>query len=152
MGFSAGGHVASTAATHLKKNRIPNPEGTSLRPDFAILVYPVVSMLEGITHTGSRKNLLGDRPDDAQVRLFSNELQVDKDTPPTWLTHAGDDQAVPVANSVRFYNALIKNNVPAEMHLYPAGGHGFVLKRPAKEWMPSIIDWMERGNLKTPPR
>jgi acetyl esterase/lipase len=152
MGFSAGGHVASTAATHFKKSSIPNPEGTSLRPDFTILIYPVVSMLEGFTHAGSRKNLLGDHPNDAQVRLFSNELQVDKDTPPTWLTHAGDDKAVPVANSVRFYNALIENNVPAEMHLYPAGGHGFVLKRPAKEWMASIFDWMERGNLKTPPR
>ncbi|MCB1132614.1 MAG: alpha/beta hydrolase [Verrucomicrobiae bacterium] len=147
MGFSAGGHVASTAATHFKKNYIPNPEGTSLRPDFAILVYPVISMIDGITHTGSRTNLLGEHPDEAQVKLFSNELQIDGDTPPTWLTHAGDDKAVPVANSVRFYEGLIANGVPAEMHLYPSGGHGFVLKDPAEKWMASVFDWMQRSGV-----
>ncbi|MCB1092608.1 MAG: prolyl oligopeptidase family serine peptidase, partial [Verrucomicrobiae bacterium] len=137
----------STAATHFKKNYIPNPEGTSLRPDFAILVYPVISMIDGITHTGSRTNLLGEHPDEAQVKLFSNELQIDGDTPPTWLTHAGDDKAVPVANSVRFYEGLIANGVPAEMHLYPSGGHGFVLKDPAEKWMASIFDWMQRSGI-----
>ncbi len=147
MGFSAGGHVASTAGTHFKKDYIPNPEGTSLRPDFVILVYPVISMIDGITHVGSKANLLGPNPDEEMVQLFSNELQIDGDTPPTWLTHAGDDAAVPVANSVRFYNALIENGVPAEMHLYPEGGHGFVLKNPAEVWMASIFDWMKRSHI-----
>jgi len=148
MGFSAGGHVASTAATHFKKARIPNPENTSLRPDFAILVYPVVSMRDGITHTGSKKNLLGEHPDPSLEALFSNETQVDGDTPPTWLTHAGDDKAVPVANSIGFYQALVGHGVPAEMHLYPQGGHGFVLKDPAEKWMASIFDWMSRSGIK----
>lgn len=148
MGFSAGGHVASTAATHFKKSYIPNPEGTSLRPDFTILIYPVVSMQDEITHTGSRTNLLGEDPEESQVTLFSNELQVDADTPPTWLTHAADDGPVPVANSIRFYEALIKNGVPAEMHLYPDGGHGFVLKNPAEKWMASIFDWMTRSKIR----
>jgi len=147
MGFSAGGHVASTAATHFKKAYIPNPEGTSLRPDFAILIYPVISMIDGIAHGGSRENLLGKNPDEAAVKLFSNELQIDKDTPPTWLTHAGDDVAVPVANSVRFYSALVDNGVPAEMHLYPKGGHGFVLKYPAEQWMRPIFDWMKQSEI-----
>ncbi|MCB1232342.1 MAG: alpha/beta hydrolase [Verrucomicrobiae bacterium] len=148
MGFSAGGHVASSAATHFEKALIPNPDGVSLRPDFAILVYPVVSMIDGIAHAGSRENLLGKNPEESQVRLFSNELQVDEKTPPTWLTHAGDDAAVPVANSVRFYDALIEHGVPAEMHLYPKGGHGFVLKDPAERWMASIFDWMERSGIR----
>lgn len=147
MGFSAGGHVASTAATHFKKDYIPNPDHISLRPDFAILVYPVVSMVEGIAHPGSRENLLGKNPGEAAVTLFSNELQVDEDTPPTWITHTGDDTTVPVANSVRFYNALVENGVPAEMHLYPKGGHGFVLKSPAEDWMASIFDWMKRSGI-----
>lgn len=148
MGFSAGGHLAATAGTHFTKSYIPNPEGTSLRPDFVILVYPVISMREEITHSGSRKNLLGDTPNDSQVKLFSNELQVTGETPPTWLTHAGDDKAVPVANSIRFYNALIDHGVPAEMHLYPAGGHGFVLKSPAEAWMQQVFDWMKRSGIK----
>lgn len=147
MGFSAGGHLASTAGTHFKKSYIPNPEGTSLRPDFVILIYPVISMLEEITHTGSRKNLLGENPDASRVELFSNELQIDEDTPPTWLTHAGDDKAVPVANSIRFYEALIKHRVPAEMHLYPEGGHGFVLKSAAEKWMQQVFDWMKRSGI-----
>ncbi len=147
MGFSAGGHLAATAGTHFAKSYIPNPEGTSLRPDFVILVYPVISMLEEITHAGSRKNLLGENPDESQVKLFSNELQVNRDTPPTWLTHSGDDKAVPVANSIRFYNALIAHDVPAEMHLYPKGGHGFVLKNPAKVWMQQVFDWMKQSGI-----
>ncbi|MCK5922838.1 MAG: alpha/beta hydrolase [Methylococcales bacterium] len=147
MGFSAGGHLASSAATHFKKDYIPNPDKISLRPDFAILVYPVISMIDGITHVGSKENLLGKAPSDSIVKLFSNELQIDKDTPPTWITHAGDDNAVPVANSVRYYNALIKNGVPAEMHLYPEGGHGFVLKNPAETWMRQIFDWMKRSKI-----
>ena len=143
MGFSAGGHLASTAGTHFEKSYIPNGEKTSLRPDFMILVYPVISMKNGLTHQGSRTNLLGESPKQENVLLFSNEMQVGENTPPTWLTHAGDDTIVPVENSIRFYQALIQNKIPAEMHLYPKGNHGFVLSIPTKEWMNPLFKWMK---------
>jgi acetyl esterase/lipase len=143
MGFSAGGHLASTAATHYNKSYIPNPEKTNLRPDFLILVYPVISMTDSLTHMGSRNNLLGKNPAEDQILLFSNELQVTGSTPPAWLTHTGDDTAVPVENSIRFYQALIKKKVPAEMHLYPKGNHGFILKLQPGEWMMPLFDWVK---------
>lgn len=143
MGFSAGGHLASTAGTHFNKSYIPNPEKTSLRPDFLILVYPVISMTDSLTHMGSRNNLLGKEPTPEQIQLFSNELHVTKNTPPSWLTHTGDDTAVPVENSIRFYQALVKKKVPAEMHVYPKGNHGFVLKLRTGEWMPPLFDWVK---------
>jgi len=145
MGFSAGGHLASTAATHFKKSYIPNIEAVNLRPDFAILIYPVVSFTEQIMHKGSRDLLLGKNPTPDQIELFSNELQVTAETPPTWLTHAGDDKVVPVENSIRFYEALLKNKVPAEMHLYPKGNHGFVLSQPIEEWMQPLFRWMQKN-------
>ena len=144
MGFSAGGHLASTAATHFSQSYIENGEKTNLRPDFAILVYPVVSMEDGFTHGGSRRNLLGESPSEEQVKRFSNHLQVTSDTPPTWITHTGTDRVVPVDNSILFYQALIRNKVPAEMHLYPVGDHGFVLNLPPDEWMTSIYQWMQK--------
>ncbi|HNX57196.1 MAG TPA: alpha/beta hydrolase [Prolixibacteraceae bacterium] len=147
MGFSAGGHLASTAGTHFDKAYIPNPENTSLRPDFLVLVYPVISMQEGLTHGGSKTNLLGKSPSEEQVNLFSNDLQVNSNTPPTWITHTGDDTAVPVENSIRFYQQLIKNKVPAEMHLYPAGNHGFVLKLPCDQWMQPLFEWMGKSGI-----
>src|SRR5690606_29054092 len=130
MGFSAGGHLASTSATHFDAG---DPAATdpvdrlSSRPDFAILIYPVVSLDERVSHGGSRRNLLGETPSQEQVDFYSNELQVTAETPPTFLLHSGDDQAVPVENSLRFYRALIAHGVPAEMHLYPYGGHGYAL-------------------------
>jgi len=145
MGFSAGGHLASTAATHFNKAYIPNKEGVSLRPDFAILIYPVISFTEALMHKGSRDLLLGDNPSEAQIKLFSNEQQVTNQTPPTWLTHTGDDSLVPVENSIQFYEALVKNKVPAEMHLYPKGGHGFVLSLPTEEWMQPLFLWMRKN-------
>ena len=144
MGFSAGGHLASTTGTHFSKSYIPNPANTSLRPDFLVLVYPVISMQEGLTHAGSRGFLLGSNPAADQVTLFSNELQVTKDTPPAWLTHTGDDTAVPVENSIRFYQALIQNGVPAEMHLYPKGNHGFILNMKPEDWMMPLFDWIRK--------
>lgn len=147
MGFSAGGHLASTAGTHFGKSYIPNPENTSLRPDFLILVYPVISMQDGLTHSGSRTNLLGKSPSEEQIALFSNDLQVTAQTPPTWITHTGDDTAVPVDNSIHFYQQLIKNKVPAEMHLYPAGNHGFVLKMPCDQWMQPLFNWMQTSGI-----
>ncbi len=147
MGFSAGGHLASTAGTHFDKSYIPNPENTSLSPDFIILIYPVISMQEGLTHGGSKNNLLGKSPSEEQVKLFSNDLQVNANTPPTWITHTGDDTVVPVENSIRFYQQLVKNKVPAEMHLYPAGNHGFVLEQPCDEWMQPLFGWMGKSGI-----
>ena len=144
MGFSAGGHLASTAGTHFNKSYIPNDDNINLRPDFMILVYPVISMTDELTHLGSRTNLLGNEPETAQITLFSNELQVNKDTPPTWITHSGDDTVVPVENSIRFYQKLVVNKIPAEMHLYPSGNHGFVLKLPTDEWMRPLFEWIEK--------
>jgi acetyl esterase/lipase len=147
MGFSAGGHLASTEATHYNDAYIRNDEKTSLRPDFLILIYPVISMCDEYGHIGSRNNLLGQNPDPEKVRYFSNELQVDGNTPPTWITHTGDDTIVPVENSIRFYQALIAHNVPAEMHLYPSGNHTFVLKLDTCEWMKPLFSWMQALDL-----
>jgi len=147
MGFSAGGHLASTAGTHFDQSYIPNEEKISLRPDFMILIYPVISMTDELTHKGSRENLLGKSAQAEQIVQFSNELQVKSSTPPTWLTHTGDDKVVNVENSIRFYQELIRNNVPAEMHLYPKGNHGFVLSLPTDEWMQPLFHWMKKSGL-----
>lgn len=145
MGFSAGGHLASTAATHFnRKADGGNQDTTSVRPDFAILIYPVISFDSTITHKGSRNNLVGASATTDQIAVFSNELQVSTGTPPTFLVHAGDDAAVPVENSIRFYQACVKNKVPAEMHLYPKGGHGFGMnnKTTADSWMDRLANWL----------
>ncbi|MBC8034931.1 MAG: alpha/beta hydrolase [Chitinophagaceae bacterium] len=145
MGFSAGGHLASTAATHFNRPVIQNKEAVQLRPDFLILLYPVISFSDSLAHMGSRTNLLGkDAP--ATLRdLYSNELQVTPQTPPTLLVHAGDDEVVKVGNSIRFYEALNKNGVPAELVVYPKGGHGFGLNNTTTtdSWMERCRDWMK---------
>lgn len=146
MGFSAGGHLAATAITHFQYRADANStDTTSVRPDFGMLVYPVVSFDSSITHKGSRNNLIGNKPDEKQVQFFSNELQVTPQTPPVFLVHAGDDAVVPVANSLRFYEACIRHKVPAEMHLYPKGGHGFGMynKTTADSWMDRLKNWLE---------
>ncbi|WP_416438162.1 alpha/beta hydrolase [Phnomibacter sp. MR] len=145
MGFSAGGHLASTALTHFHIKADPtSADTTSARPDFGMLIYPVISFDSTITHKGSRNNLIGKDGDESQVRFFSNELQVTKKTPPVFLVHAGDDAAVPVANSLRFYQACIENKVLAEMHLYPKGGHGFGMYNKTTEdfWMDRLKNWL----------
>lgn len=132
MGFSAGGHLASTAGTHFDYGVLDSKDPIqhySSRPDFMILMYPVISMSEDFMHSGSMKNLLGENPEKEQMLRFSNEKQVTKDTPPTILIHSTDDKGVPVANSIRFYEALISNGVSAELHLYNSGGHGYGLGR-----------------------
>ncbi|MFD1142379.1 alpha/beta hydrolase [Larkinella insperata] len=150
MGFSAGGHLAATAGTHFKKSVVDNSEAVSVRPDFMILIYPVISFRDGIGHSGSRKNLLGASPKPEQVTLFSNELQVERSTPPAFLTHASDDSGVPVKNSLIFYEALQQHGVPADLHLYTKGEHGF-LKTPAfEEWFGRIRHWMDQSGLLTP--
>jgi pectinesterase len=146
MGFSAGGHLASTAATHFNfKADEANTDTTSFRPDFAILIYPVISFDSTITHKGSRNNLVGSTATEEKIRFFSNELQVNAQSPPSFLVHAGDDGAVPVDNSVRYYMACIKNKVPAELHLYPKGGHGFGLMNQTTNdpWPERLRNWLQ---------
>jgi len=145
MGFSAGGHLAATASTHFTKAVIANKENTSLRPDFSLLVYPVISMSDSLGHRGSRNNLLGKTAAAEQIKLYSNELQVTAQTPPAFLIHAADDNVVDVDNSIAYFEALRHNKVAAEMHVYPKGNHGFVLKLPIDDWMSLCVKWME-GN------
>ncbi len=145
MGFSAGGHLAASAATHF--NILADSslkDTTSVRPDFAILIYPVISLIDSIAHKGSKNRLLGKTPTEAIVKQFSNELQVTKKSPPAFIVHAGDDGTVPVENSIRYYQACIKNKVPVEMHLYPKGGHGFGMnnKTTNDKWFDRLINWL----------
>ena len=146
MGFSAGGHLATTAATHFNftADASLRKDTTSLRPDFVILIYPVISFNDSICHKGSKNNLIGKNPEPKTVKFFSNELQVTRKSPPAFLIHAGDDGTVPVENSIRYYQACIKNKVPAEMHLYPKGGHGFGLnnKTTDDKWFDRLINWI----------
>ncbi len=141
MGFSAGGHLASTAATHYAKALIENSNNTSLRPDFQILVYPVISLQDNLTHRDSRKQLLGESPSKELVDLYSNELQVDENTPKAWITHAADDNTVDVDNSINYFEALRHKKVPVEMHIYPRGGHGFVGRQ--QGWLNAVLKWMQ---------
>lgn len=143
MGFSAGGHLASTAGTHFQNTYIDNPKGTSLRPDFMILVYPVISFSDSIGHIGSRDNLLGKNPTPEKIKEYSNETQVTPQTPPTFLVHAKDDP-VKVENSLAFSQSLKKNGVPVEMYLYEKGGHGYGMynKTSPVRWMDLVQQWM----------
>jgi len=160
-GFSAGGHLASSAGTRSVEGDTSvegdadaeDPlERVSSRANFLVLIYPVISMQEGVTHAGSKKNLLGENPDDELVRSLSNELQVTAETGPTFLVNAYDDKAVPAENSLLFYQALRKHKVPAEMHLYEIGGHGFGMyrgDRTADRWPDLLEGWLQgRGLMK----
>jgi len=148
IGFSAGGHLASTAATHFDKG---DPDAAhpvdklSSRPDFSILIYPVITMGE-LTHGGSKGALLGPSPDAKAIELFSNEKQVTRDTPPTFLVHAEDDTLVVPANSELYYEALRKNKVPAEYLKLPSGGHGINgYQGPLwEEWKGKCLNWLAK--------
>ncbi len=142
IGFSAGGHLASTLGTHFDKSYVANSDQVNLRPDFMILVYPVVSMDPKITHMGSRVALLGGIPTEDQVRLFSNELQVTKVTPPTLILQASDDKLVDVDNSIVFFEALRHQNVPVDMTIFEKGEHGFLLI-PRDHWESIIEGWLQ---------
>lgn len=152
MGFSAGGHLASTAATHFdtgKTNAKDSIEQLSSRPDFLILLYPVITMSKPYMHAGSRNSLIGQNPTQEMANYYSSELQVTKDTPPSFLVHATDDDGVPVENSLSFYQALKNNKVPVEMHIYPYGGHGFGLavgNGYLATWPDRCIDWLKSIN------
>jgi len=144
MGFSAGAHLAATAGTHFNTSFIENKEHIPLRPDFMMLLYPVISFTDDLTHLGSREALLGKTPSIEQIKEFSNELQVTKDTPATFLVHSRDDGAVKVKNSVSFYEALQKNKVVSELHIYEKGGHGFGMNNPTTKdkWMDKLKAWL----------
>lgn len=154
-GFSAGGHLASTAATHFdagKADAADPIDKQSCRPDFAILAYPVISMEEGVTHGGSRNNLLGKTPDAKLVEFYSNDKQVTKDTPPTFLFHTKEDKAVLLKNSELFYAALVKAKVEGcKLYVEEKGPHGIGLGQKLTEpskWPTELEAWMkERGLL-----
>lgn len=145
MGFSAGGHLASTVGTHFSKPVTDNTNNTNLRPDFMVLLYPVISFSDTTAHIGSRNQLIGKNPASSMIRQYSNELQVTPQTPPAFIVHAGDDNSVKVQNSIDFYTALQKNNVSAEMHIYPKGGHGFGMDNATTpdKWMDRLRNWLE---------
>jgi acetyl esterase/lipase len=145
-GFSAGGHLASTLSTRFNE-KIYDSDKTSARPDFVILGYPVITMSELNTHSGSRKNLIGNSPDSNLVEYFSNELHVMKNTPPTFIFQAENDKTVPVQNSIDYYTALKNKGVVAEMHIYSKGGHGFGLAKNGgteSTWPESCINWLKQ--------
>lgn len=123
-----------------------NDDTTSARPDFAILIYPVITFDSTFGHKGSRVNLIGVNATKEKINLYSNESQVTATTPPTFLIHAEDDATVPVENSIRFYQACVKNKVPAEMHIYPKGGHGFGTynKTTDDNWMERLRNWLNK--------
>ena len=147
-GSSAGGHLASTVGTvfdYGNKESEDSLEQVSCRPDFMLLLYPVISFNEEFGHMGSRKNLIGEGNDWKLVRKYSNELNVTKNTPPTFLVLADDDTGVPPRNSIEFYSALKRNNVPAEMHIFQKGGHGFGMTKknlPSDKWPEMFYDWL----------
>lgn len=136
-GFSCGGHIASTAATHFT---------TETRPDFQILFYPVISMEEAITHIDTRRNLMGDIPTEDEIRYLSNDEQVKRDTPPAFIALSDDDNRVSPLNSIRYYSALKKKEIPATMYIFPQGGHGWGFKSEfnyKSEMKALIIKWID---------
>jgi len=143
MGFSAGGHLAASLTVHYNDMKVQNQENISLKPDFSILIYPVISF-GTVTHAGSVKNLLGEKPTQAQRTYFSTQNYVNASTSPVFLVHANNDTSVPVKNSILFNEALVKFKVPAEMHIYQTGGHGFGLNG---NWFDAMKGWMEVNKL-----
>ena len=151
MGFSAGGHLAASLATHYNDLKIENPGAVSLRPDFQILIYPVISFgPEG--HEGSRINLIGNANDEKTkkaIHYFSSEKQITKDAPIAFLVHSKDDDVVPVANAIHYYDNLIAHKVPAELYLYEKGAHGYGMKNPTSEivWTSVMKTWMQKNKI-----
>lgn len=149
MGFSAGGHLASTLGTHYNEkvyNRQDDADDLSARPDFLALIYPVITLGVPSTHTGSRVSLVGENATQPEIDYLSNEKHVDDNTPPTFLLHAADDDVVPVENSILFFKALQAHGIPASMHIYPKGGHGFslgLMDPVLKNWINLFFEWAE---------
>lgn len=150
-GFSAGGHLASTVSTVFDGGQADASDPIDrqgCRPDFSILFYPVISMERGVTHGGSRANLLGPEASDALVRRYCNESQVSDRTPPTFILHAGDDRAVPVENSLRYYRRLVDHGISARLLVFESGGHGPAAFKNNPSWLPVFEAWLrDRGLL-----
>lgn len=146
LGFSAGGHLASTLSTHFDTDyHHTNLTSKDLRPDFSVLVYPVISMEDGVTHNGSKTNLIGPNFNEEDVIRFSNEKNVNASTPPTFLIHAKDDKAVPIENSLQYQQELNRYNIPNYLFSYEKGGHGFGMnnKQEPKDWFDLMIKWLD---------
>jgi acetyl esterase/lipase len=145
VGFSAGGHLASTLSTHFAETVYDVKDTVSARPDFSILIYPVITFDASFTHAGSRRNLIGDNPSEEMIRKFSNELQITDKTPPTFIVHSGDDKTVPVKNSIVYYDAIKNYNTPSELHIFEKGGHGYGLSVNSgtqSVWPDLCLRWM----------
>ncbi len=148
MGFSAGGHLAATLSIHFTEITYDSIENTSSRPDFTILIYPVISMQNEIANKGSKEKLLGLNPSSELIKKFSCDLNVNADTPKTFIVHATDDQSVPVENSINYYLALKNNKIQCELHLYEKGGHGFGLGLidNSKNWTQDCENWLKNNS------
>lgn len=147
IGFSAGGHLASTISTHYSEKVYDVKDNVSARPDFSLLIYPVITMDTTFTHRGTRNNLIGLDPTEKNVFRFSNEKQVNAETPPAFIVHSSDDNVVPVLNSIEYYKALVKNKVPAEYHIFQKGGHGYGLaagKGTESAWPDLCLNWLKK--------
>lgn len=149
MGFSAGGHLASTLSTqydHHTGRETDAIDALPARPDFSVLVYPVISFRDAGAHSGSRRNLLGEAPSEELIGRFSAELNVTDETPPAFLIHSQDDQTVPVENSFLYFKALDRHGVPASLHVYPTGGHGFAFgtgRGTVEGWASVLLEWIQ---------
>jgi acetyl esterase/lipase len=148
IGFSAGGHLASTLETHFDKVVVDNKSNINLRPDFAMLIYPVISF-GPYAHAFSRENMVGKNPSSATLELYSNEKQVTANTPPTFLVHAEDDDIVPVQNSILFYDAMLQHKVKGELHIFQSGGHGFGLNNSTTKdkWFDWAANWLNENGF-----
>ncbi|QOD60206.1 alpha/beta hydrolase [Polaribacter haliotis] len=149
IGFSAGGHLAATLSTQFNKTVYKMKDDVTSKINFSILIYPVISMEDSITHKGSKINLLGKFASKENTETFSNEKRVSTLTPKTFLVHASDDKSVPIENSLQYYLALKVNNIPVEIHIYEKGGHGFGLGKSgtSKSWTSSLINWLIENDL-----
>ena len=150
MGFSAGGHLASTLATRYDDNVYERKDSISAKPNFSVLIYPVISMSDSLTHKGSRNRLLGLDPAEEVIHKFSNENHVDSFTAPTFIAHASDDTDVSVKNSLVYYSALLDYSVPVELHLYQNGKHGFFLGKTgttSQSWPLQCAAWLRSNNF-----
>jgi len=146
IGFSAGGHLASTLSTHFADKVYDVKDKTSARPDFSLLIYPVISFDTTFTHMGSRNNLIGMNPGESLVIRFSNDLQITEETPPAFLVHSADDRAVPVLNTISYFNGLQKQGINSEMHVFQKGGHGYGLatgRGTESLWPELCINWLK---------
>jgi acetyl esterase/lipase len=146
LGFSAGGHLATTLSTHYSDTVYESKDTICARPDFSILIYPVITMDASFAHASSRRNLIGENPPEDAIRRFSNELQINETTPPAFIVHSGDDKSVPVKNSIVYYEGLQKNNIPAELHIFQKGGHGYGLAGGRDEqsaWPELCLSWLK---------